>query len=406
MKIKLQTALPVLIAMGVAFFFRTTNSALNVFFPLYGSRVLHLNSGKIGVIFGIQGFLSFAIMFLTSFIKSLKKTSKALILLLASGLIVLLSASLLGGLIERSFAFYFAVALTGIGTALVVPAIVTLVGLMGSGKKERRVITYSISLSLALLLGPSIEALILRLTHDNLRIAIIACFVPASIALGLNALYLIEARKYPAIQSNEEEVHFVKELRVQNKLKKTAIYLQLMYEVPFEATIVFGGLLGSHLDHLSLQTIALSYSVFFFISLLVRSTLSVVQTLRIFDYLIYSAFGVSLGGVILISIRGAVFYFAAYILLGVAHGITYPLGLSMTSVASPADELIKSNAIMSYWTQLVNFAAPIILGGLVNLYGYIIGFRAILIPVAIIGLLLLIETRSLRRLILTNKLKL
>ena len=74
-------------------------------------------------------------------------------------------------------------------------------------------------------------------------------------------------------------------------------------------------------------------------------------------------------------------------LLGLPHGLVYPVALALIAEETPPERLAHANAVFSAWTAAATVVLPLLLGGLAALGGFRTMFLALLVPVVGLGAL-------------------
>ena len=163
-----------------------------------------------------------------------------------------------------------------------------------------------------------------------------------------------------------------------------ALTVQLLYAVPFSAVTVFGALLARHDYGLSPAGTQLAFSAFFVASLLGRLAITRRSPVPAKHRVLLGAALVTAVGMVVLSLGGSpLVLFTAMVVLGVAHGVTFPLALALVAESVPSEQLAAANASLFAATNLVSVTAPILLGQIVEHAGYPAMCLAVLGPVAV-----------------------
>jgi len=165
---------------------------------------------------------------------------------------------------------------------------------------------------------------------------------------------------------------------------------QLLYQVPFMAVISFGVVAAGHLYGMAPATAQLGISAFFAVSLSVRFVLSTGWfTVRHPKRALLAVAGFSIVGVVLLGLgRSEASMFVALALLGLPHGLVYPVALALIAEETPSERLAHANATFSAWSAAATVVLPLLLGGLAALGGFRVMFLALLVPVVALGVLI------------------
>lgn len=94
-----------------------------------------------------------------------------------------------------------------------------------------------------------------------------------------------------------------------------------------------------------------------------------------------------LAGLLLGTGSGTGAYLLAMAVLGIPHGLTFPVALAMVADVTPTRDLPRANATLIGGTSLVSVLVPLALGGIVPAVGYKATTLVMLAPVGLFGLL-------------------
>ncbi len=169
---------------------------------------------------------------------------------------------------------------------------------------------------------------------------------------------------------------------------RVALIMQLLYSVPFAAITVFGALLAHKDFGLSAAHSQLGFTTFFvssFISRVVVARRSPINgKLEVFAVCI----ALTIAGLALIAFGGpAAVFFLAMALLGVPHGVIFPLALSLVASSAHDGHLAAANAGMFATVGLVSAITPALLGAVAAASGFQLMTVAVLAPVVIFSAL-------------------
>ena len=171
-----------------------------------------------------------------------------------------------------------------------------------------------------------------------------------------------------------------------------AVYLNLSYGIPFILITLYAGIFAKSVLGASLSDVTLYYTVFFSTSFLSRLTLSLKKNkagmlIPVFLTMVLTLLGL---GLVYISSEIIMFVFALA-LLGIPHGLSYPLSLLYLTRSYGPDERSSANSYFFSVNTIVMVAGPIIGGYSIQ----IIGFREtflFIVPIALILMLLVTLT--------------
>ncbi|MHB1855633.1 MAG: MFS transporter, partial [Acidimicrobiales bacterium] len=91
----------------------------------------------------------------------------------------------------------------------------------------------------------------------------------------------------------------------------------------------------------------------------------------------------AVGVILLAGGRGQGMFLTGATILGLAHGLTFPLALSLVARSVHPDQLPGANAVMLSLSNGVAVVGPSLLGALVTTSGYRMMMLSLLVPVAL-----------------------
>ena len=367
-------------------------------------KSLGLNGAEIGAVSASSNLLGALTMVLITARLATESARRAVIV--GS---LLLGLSLAMFLLVSPVALVAAALVLGVAGGLAMPSIATVIGhraitrdvsptgpssVRSNGLAPARALaTLGLVLSISLALGPLLESAVLTASHQHLRAAYLA-FLP----IALFGTVVIRRGQPVETSTGRERVPLRQSLAglrglFSNRRWTLAMCGQAIYSVPFAVVVVFGGLLGKNLYHVMPSEIESAIAVFFTVSLLSRAVLTwhpaTAHRVRLFALCVaFTLVGLGLlaGG------HGAVAFIFALSILGVPHGLTYPLALGLVAESVPSDELSRANAGFAAVSSLIAVVAPLVLGLIIDDFGA----RTMLVCSGIPVVLLAVVLRRLR----------
>ncbi|MHB1447341.1 MAG: MFS transporter [Acidimicrobiales bacterium] len=394
------------VMLGAALF-RAAQNAAQTTEGLLGRQSLHLSPGAIGGYLSLSTAASAAMTILVA-----RRLPRRLVRSGAAGGAVLLGLSLLA-FAEASTTVGFAAAnlLLGAGGGLALPSLATAAGAPGPNR-SRRLAAYSVVLSASLALGPLIESAVLRAAQGSLR-------APFGLFAGLAALAVVvvmvghsratpsSRRLLPGVLSARgrsggpgldpspgDEVAARgastdgRPLRLGRLLAlpgwSLAASIQILYVLPFLAFTGFGGLLARGEYHETAVDVQWGFTVFFASSMAARLSL-VLRPADAREGLVIALCAplTAVGVLLLAGGRGQGVFLTGAAVLGLAHGLTFPLALSLVARSVDHDQLPGANAVMLSLSNGVAVVGPSLLGALATTAGYRMMMLSLLVPVAL-----------------------
>ncbi len=371
--------------------FRAGENAMQTSFAPYGHDVLHISTSVIGLVVTISGI----VMVLSNLLLTSKIRTERLPALLVIGLgllslsFVLLSVSdsLAGYLISSIF--------LGISSGLCMPLLSTLAGRLKGISRDRALTAFTVALSGSLAIGPAIESGILKLEGGSFRTALLL-LVPFGLASAAVAISIFRSGEVQFLhQSDSIQQSPAPSLRG-NLLLRLAIIGQLINQVPFIAFITFGVLIARTNYHVSTSSAQLIFTTFFSVSFLIRIYLVIrPQTHRTFGLLKFCAvlMVVAILALALGDREGELFIIVA--ILGIPHGLLFPLTISLVARGVDPRSLSKANASLFTSISMVSVLFPILVGLVIGNFGYSVALEFIAAATAFLGILLWFTSKKL-----------
>jgi DHA1 family multidrug resistance protein-like MFS transporter len=375
----------VLLLVGTAVFRLSQNMGITTL-SLLARQSAHLGATQVGLLGSLAGLALAAVTLLVS--RHIPHTAAAASAVLG---MALLAASLLELALASSFALLVAGALAlGAAGGIAMPGLLNALVAGAPARRERVIALYTVVLSISLVAGPLLETFVLALSGQEVRVPYLAfAALPAAgaaaLALGRPSADRTGARLDPAVPpatatraSSANDMPEKKGPRVKQRKGllgsadgQDALLAQLLYAVPFAGVSVFGALVARLGYGVSPAEAQLGFTVFFLFSLASRALLAWRTPLAHRRALLWAAAALSAGGLILLGTgSSSAELFAAMALLGVPHGLTYPLALALVADATPLELLPKANATLLGATNLTSVLVPAVLGAIIPAVGY------------------------------------
>ena len=416
------------VLIAAACFRATQNMALTTF-ALLGKDGLRLDAGAIGWL----ATLSSLVMVGVTMFGAARLGQRWLLMGAGAGIALLVPALILFAAARSVLLFASATVLLGVSGGLAFSTLSTMAGQLGGVRRERALALFTLTLSASLASGPVVESLILEWSHENIRSPFAAFVVLPLVAvavlgqqarsgavrrgggvlpppeggpLGAETVTGALADPYdsvPSVASNEpgavgERQHrlFLYRLTEGSLLRlpgwRLALTGQLLYAIPFAVITVFGALVARVAFGVPPAGAQLSFTAFFVTSFAARAGVAwrapISRKLRLLGL---SGFLTALGLVLLGTGHGLGWLLLAMAVLGVPHGLTFPLVLAQVADASEPGTLARANAGLFAATNVAAMIVPAIMGSLVAALGYRGIVLVLLVPVGACSLLLWVQ---------------
>ncbi len=400
----------------VTMVFRASQNMAQTTLSIVGRERLGLSPGVIGALVAVAAVCGVAV---TAWVAPLVEERHRPGALLAS--LTLVAAALVIFAFATSWPELGGAALLlALGGGLGMPTLMTAAGTGSEEEREKDLAMLTVALSLSLAAGPLLEAGVLRATGQSLTDAFLA-FLALPVA-GISLLALKPASFAPAghrhedlgrspeiqepplatvIPNDPNPIHLrdggpggYRQL-AKNPYWRLALTANLLYQVPFVAIVTFGGAMGHTLFHASDAEAVLAFSAFFVTSFGARSWVVWRSPLRRKLATLWLAAGLTVLGIVVMAIgHGVLILVVAMAVLGVPHGLIFPIALGMIARSAPRAQLARANAGMLALSSGFTIAVPAALGGLAELYGYRGMMMLVLVPVLAFGVLLAAWSRG------------
>lgn len=274
---------------------------------------------------------------------------------------------------------WLVVGVAGFTLGSMMPNIITSAGLIDDRKARERVLSiYTLALSASLVAGPALETLILSSYSIPY---VFLFFTPLGILAAVMSFFI----KFPEEKASSEN----RKVKVfGNPGFKTAVVNILAYNIPFAVILAFGGIYARSEFHVSFAEVTGLFTLFFATSFASRLYLSIrpPDSVRLHAT---TAVMLTVVGLLMILFGVNVYSFAAALLvLGVPHGLTYPLSVISISRTFPQTERNVANSVFFATMMLVGIVTPSVAGALAQVMG-LKDLFGVLVPVVLILLGLL-----------------
>lgn len=412
---------PLLGLYAVAALFRSAQNVAQTSLAPIGEGDLHLRAAAIGVVLALGGVAGVG----STVLLGRRAVETTVLRWMAVGLALTAGSYLVLAAAGSPWLLALAAVMLGAGGGLIMPSLTTLVGRNPTATAPRRLAGMTVALSASLTVGPVADSALIGATSGSVRaaVAIFAVLPVLGIVLVITGgtrparpagsgpapgspTGPTDARRGPSPAGPAAPIPAAPTPAAPNLATtasrpvlavspwkrpgwRLATVGQLLYQVPFMAVIGFGVVAAGHLYGLAPAVAQLGISAFFAVSFSVRVVLSAGWvTIRRPKRALLLVAALSVAGVALLGLgRTEVSMFVALGLLGLPHGLVYPVALAIIAEETPPERLAHANATFSAFTAAATVVLPLVLGGLATLGGYRVMFLALLAPVVILAAL-------------------
>ena len=359
--------------LAVAALFRASNNSVQTTAPLLGRQILDLSTSSVGLAIAFSGVSAVLTAFLVS-VRKKKLKSAPRLALIATGVSILLVIS------KDPAGFFLGYIALGISGGLMYPSLATIGSHLDGVSPSRGVAAYTFALSASLAVGPLLESVLLRLWPGSLGVAM-GSFLP----FILLALWLTKKADVGLMADPPEEVISKRKVTVKELMRvrgfRIAIYAQLIYSFPFVAAVSFGALAAHFIYHISASSTQLAFTVLFVASFASRGVIVLYPHRLKLRAMVVFASSLSIVAIIIFATGSSpTDLFISFALLGIPHGLIYPISLNLARNSVDEGELDRANSLLSAAAGSANIISPFILGYFADFFGLRWMIILVLIP--------------------------
>lgn len=360
--------------------FRASQNAVQTMIAPLGDEVLRLSPSVVGLAVTFVGAAAVVANLLLVTRLYLFRLHR-----LATFGLVALTVAILGMVFGDSILLFLtASAVLGISGGLLMPVFATLAARVPGVKRDRALAAYAVALSAGLAVGPLIESVLLSSNGGSLRKSVLSF---AAIPLVAAVLMLFVRLSAGTTSNLKQDTRYPASLLLNAPLR-LAVVGQLLFQIPFVSLVTFGALVAHSLYGASASLAQLAFSAFFGVSFAARIALvwkpikNNVLALRI------AAVTTLLGITLLGTCHSILLLMIAMGLLGLPHGVIYPISISLIAKGTASVDLAKANSILFISTSVVSVVGPFLLGVIVSNLGYRLMLGLELMPVVVLAIVL------------------
>jgi len=386
---------------GVTLLFRAAQNAAQTTLAPIGEVDLHASATTVGLLSALTGACAVVASVALGRLAPPDRVRRWL----DAGLVVTAASLLVVALAPDLAVLAVGAAALGVGGGLVMPSLTTLVA-GGRGSVNRTVAAFTLVLSVSLAVGPLLESALIAASGGSLRVPLVVFAVtPLAGLLVSPALRARRAGKVAPVPvpdppsrdlpSGDPTLVGAYTPVWRRPGWRLATAGQLLYQVPFVAVVVFALIAGRQVFGLTISASELGLTVFFLASMSTRLALTWHGRVAHAREVLLGAAALTLLGVALLAFApGPGAYFAGLAVLGVPHGVTFPVGLSLIAEETPPALLSRANAAFSAWTTGASVGLPALLGVAAGVLGLRDMFAVALAPVAVMTVVIATGGRS------------
>ena len=366
-KIEYKTSIAIIVViLSMTFAIRSSNNMYTTSVPLLARYYFFFSNVEIGL---LASLASLAIFIMSTFINAKAKPKSRREIFITSSIIY--AATFPFFYISTSLTIWLILPVASFTLGSIMPNIITSASLFKDKKQRERILSiYTLTLSLSLILGPYIESQLL------LHVSLAESFLIFSIlpAIGMVDSFFIKFPDEMGVKKTGLDTSVLKDRGFQSSLLNI-----LAYNLPFAFLTTYGGLYGKTDFNISLSEVNLTFSMFFLTSFTSRLVFSFRVPEKLSGLMVSSVILSVVGLFMLGTAKTYDFFLLAFLVLGIPHGLTYPLSVMAITRSFPE---AKRNIANSYFFSImmaIGTVMPFISGEIIKVIGYRNAFL-VLIP--------------------------
>lgn len=417
------TRWPLIALLAATALFRMTQNMAATTLSLLAGTALHFGAGAIGALGAVSGLtVAGATLLLSRRVPHERAAGSA-----AAGMAVLAGSLLVLGMAPSYPVLMAGAILLGGAGGIVMPGLLNALVSRAGERREQFIAVYSVTLSVSLAIGPVLETLVLTNAHQDVRLPYLVFAGLPALGAGLLVLGWRPRRLQPVdlplsdaevagqvlagkapmpcediavdvlaeqaatfdCDQRDEPSDAPARARWQRGLLAThagrvALVAELLYMVPFAGVTVFGALVARVGFGVTPAKAQLGFTIFFVWSFVARALVAFRAPIVHKRALLWLSAGLTASGLALLGTgHGLLGLLVAMGILGIPHGLTFPLALAMVADATSASDLPRANATLLGSTNLTAVIVPLVLGSIVPAVGYQNMILVLLGPVAL-----------------------
>ncbi len=370
--------------------------------PLFAESYLGMNTADVGIVstlFLLAGVFSPLLIVIRVNVDSLDKS------------LVLFSAFFaatipLFYLVTDRIEFLLLVVCSSVASSTLMPLMLTSAQTLRGGNAQRNIGLYTVALSSSLVAGPFIEGFSAQ-SFGGLKPVFLVFFPFVALSVVLLALrHWVRngndgSDRPVTVQAAPPRTRMtfsnVRDVLVSGSFLVPTIG-QLSYSIVFASILAFGGLLAEEKINAGYGLVFYLFGIFFTTSWIVRVLLTIMPNIHNKIKLLHVSVVLSVSGLLLAgAATSATAMFATFALLGVPHGLQYPVSTMLIAEKIERKDLPVANALFTSIGAIAMAATPVAIGYLSVRTGLADALVLLVIPVlALWSVFYLLSKRDMR----------
>lgn len=302
--------------------------------------------------------------------------------------------------------FLLFVVLSGFGTAIIMPFLLSLVHLVSEREViEKNLTVYSLMLSLALVFGPLLSSALLSVSGIRYVYLMLCLFAAAAFAFALKihdkAADAIKIRISRAASAAEEK----NESKAKNRKPDAGsggsvrglfrnsgflevVFYNTVFSISFASIVALGGVFARDNFHIEYFQVTLLFSLFFISSLIARLVLLFFTRRGVIKNkvkILNLSLIISVAAFILMFFSHSVYLYAlALVLFGIPHALIFPIGTMRISEVVAIKDVVAANTIYQSNFDIGGIIGPFLLAYIGSIYSirFVFGLIAVFLFLA------------------------
>lgn len=375
-----------LLLFSTTFFLRMTGNMVQTTVPLFAESYLGMDTAEVGVVstlFLLAGVFSPLLIVTRIRVDSL---DKSLVLFSAFFAATIPLFYLIGGQAE----FLLLIVCSSVASSTVMPLMLTSAQTLSRGNPQRNIGLYTVALSSSLVAGPFLEGLSAQ-SFGGLKPVFLVFFPFVALSVVLLALKHYGGDR----KSGSEGKSAINAAATRGRMTFSSVrsvlvsgsFLvptigQLSYSIVFASILTFGGLLAEKEINAGYGLVFYLFGVFFTASWIVRVLLTLMPNIGNKIRLLHVSAVLSVSGLLLAgTATSTTTMFATFALLGVPHGLQYPVSTMLIAERIERKDLPVANALFTSVGAIAMAATPVAIGYLSVRTGLAQALVFLIIPV-------------------------
>ena len=335
-----------LIIIGITISLRATNNMIVTTVPTFSKAFFHFSNLSVGEITALTYATTFiSSSFLNPRMESRQRRRAFMLSILGIDFALALF------FVSSSTSIWVISAFSGVIFGLVFPNLITSASLQRDHRSQMRLLAiYSVSLSLSLVIGPSIESYLLPVVGYR---QVFIFFIP----LCIIGTALSPFVRFPAGRT---------EVRGRNTLRNVSLHASLVsisiYNIPFAAITSFLVIYAEYNYGIGSGLAYSAFIVFFASSFTTRLIIAVRPFERLIVPLIFSAVLTASSLIIIPFMPSFPYFLITMVFLGIPHGSIFPATTMMIARGTTPDERNAANSYFMAYNNILFMIVPIAFG--------------------------------------------